>query len=72
MVKWLTNTQGSHPKRVFQVLPELGEGLFLRVDDLSVLFHQLGEIGEQRMLFTEEVKMVVPLERERMVKRKAL
>ena len=65
MVKLLTSSQGSYTKRVFQVLPELGEGLLLRVDDLCVLFHQLGEVREQRMLLTEEVKMVVPLESER-------
>ena len=29
--------------------------------DLAVLFHQLGEVVEQRVLLAEEVKLVVPL-----------
>ena len=35
--------------------------VFWREKDSTVLLHKLGEVAEERMLFTEKVKLIVPL-----------
>ena len=51
----------SYPQGVFQVPVDFAHGGLGGQQDFAVLLHQLGEVGEQRVLATEEVELVVPL-----------
>ena len=44
------------------VLPEVGQGVVGWKEDLAVLLNQFGEVQEQWMLLTKEVKLVVTLQ----------
>ena len=51
----------AYPQGVFQVPLDSVHGCLGGQQDLAVLLYKLGEVGEQRMLATEEIELVVPL-----------
>ena len=51
----------SHRCRSLYILHESVLEVLWREEDATVLLHQLREVAEERMLFAEKVKLIVPL-----------
>ena len=51
----------THSSRSLQVVSESVLEVLGRQEYAAVLLHQLGEVAEERVLLSEEVKLVVPL-----------
>ena len=54
-----------HPKWVLQIASQLVHHLMRRQQNLAVLLHEFREIGEEGMLLTQEIKLVVTLRERR-------